>query len=319
MKKSSCFTSVFLISCVITTAVFSLSENKAAMPVLSQAAVFAETGFFERSKPEPKQETEQESATEPQSKEEKIVFEKTITTAPLEENGLYISNLAEAEFSIGELLSMPDETKGGSVLILHTHGCESYTPTEKNMYKPSSDFRTIDTKYNVIQIGNEIEKILTQKGIKVIHDKTLCDYPSYNDSYNNSLALAKSYTQANPDIKVILDIHRDSIAGQNGEQVKTVGGENTSQLMFVVGTDKSGNAHPLWRQNLSFALKLQSRLVKKYPNLMRPINLRTHRFNQQVSTGSLILEVGSDGNTLEEAINAARIFAEELGDYLNPQ
>lgn len=248
--------------------------------------------------------------------DEKIIFERTVTTSPLSAEGIYISNLADAEFDIAELLSLPDENKGASVLILHTHGCESYTPDEKYNYSPTSDFRTTDTSFNVVRVGDEIEKELINCGINVIHDKTLCDYPSYNDSYNNSLKIADRYVAENPDIKVIIDVHRDSIAGENGEQIKTVGAENTAQLMFVIGTDKAGLEHPLWRQNLSFALKLQKRISEKYPEIMRPINLRTHRFNQQVSTGSLIVEVGSDGNSLEEALNAARIFAHELGEYL---
>lgn len=313
MKKTTCLTLAFLSFCLISTAAASVT-NRPTVVALSKAAVFAEVGFSQKKK---EVHIEPETSNIPPKEEEAVpVLKKTMTTAPSEENELYISNLAEAEYSIGELLSMPDNVQGGSVLILHTHGCESYTPTENNMYKPSSDFRTVDTKFNVVRIGDEIERILTEKGIRVIHDKTLCDYPDYNSSYNNSLSLAKSYVSSNPDIKAVIDVHRDSIEGKNGEQIKTVGGENMSQLMFVIGTDKSGNEHPLWRQNLSFALKLQSRLVKKYPSLMRPINLRTHRFNQQVCPGSIILEVGCDGNTLEEALNSAKIFAEELADYM---
>ncbi|MGN1097850.1 MAG: stage II sporulation protein P [Clostridia bacterium] len=269
---------------------------------------------IEKSAEEAPQSSEPE--TELPAPEQPVVFERTITTAPLSSDGLYISNLAKAEFDINELLSLPPETAGAEVLILHTHGCEAYTPTKENNYAPTSDFRTTDTNYNVVRVGDEIAKALESFGIKVIHDTTLCDYPSYTESYNNSLALAKKYTAENPDIKVILDIHRDSISGENGEQIKTVGAPDTAQLMFVVGTDTAGLEHPLWRQNLSFALNLQKRIIGKYPDMMRPINLRDHRFNQQVSTGSLIVEVGSDGNTLEEALNAARIFGRELGGYL---
>lgn len=318
MKRKYIIPIVSIMICCIAVARTSLGRAVPISSALLKAALLMTTDLTQKEEalpaPQP-EETEEE--TIPQKTEEKVVFERTITTAPLSEQGLYISNLADAEVDISELLSLPDENKGGTVLILHTHGCEAYTPTEKYNYTPTSDFRTTDAEYNVVRVGNEIEKALTDCGIKVIHDTTLCDYPSYNDSYNNSLALANKYVSENPDIKVILDIHRDSIAGSNGEQIKTVGAENTSQLMFVVGTDMAGLEHPLWRQNLSFALKLQKQIISKYPDIMRPINLRTHRFNQQVSTGSLIVEVGSDGNTLEEALNAAKIFGQELGEYLN--
>ena len=245
-----------------------------------------------------------------------IVFEKTLLSAPLNSAGLHISNIAKADVNIDELLSLPPETTGAKVLILHTHGCESYTPTAENNYRPSADFRTTDKNFNVVRVGNEIQKQLESFGIEVIHDTTLCDEPDFNSSYNKSLTIAKKYVAEDPGIKVILDVHRDSIAGEKGEQIKTVGPDGASQLMFVVGTDLSGLDHPLWRQNLSFALNLQRRLVDKYPTLMRPINLRSNRFNQHVTTGSIIVEVGSDGNTLEEALKAAEIFGKELGGYL---
>ena len=245
-----------------------------------------------------------------------VVFQKTMVTAPLGSEGLYISNQAKAEVNRDELLSLPPETAGAQVLILHTHGCESYAPSPDYDYKPDKDIRTTDRSFNVVRVGDEIQKELETFGIEVIHDTTLCDEPDFNSSYSNSLKIAKKYMEENPGIKVILDVHRDSIEGDNGEKVKTVGPDGASQLMFVVGTDMGGLDHPLWRQNLSFALNLQRRLVDKYPTLMRPVNLRSSRFNQQVSTGSIIVEVGSDANTLDEALAAAKLFGHELGGYL---
>lgn len=245
-----------------------------------------------------------------------VVFQRTITTAPLGSEGLYISNQAKAQVDIDQLLSLPPETAGAQVLILHTHGCESYAPSPAYDYKPDTDIRTTDRNFNVVRVGDEIQHELEALGVEVIHDTTLCDDPDFNSSYSNSLKIAKKHMEENPGIKVILDVHRDSIQGENGEKVKTAGPDGASQLMFVVGTDMGGLDHPLWRQNLSFALNLQRRLVDKYPTLMRPINLRSSRFNQQVSTGSIIVEVGSDANTLDEALAAARIFGRELGGYL---
>ncbi len=332
MKKRIYLTSIFLTICAVASAKASLSGGIGASPYISRAALYADLGGQRTQDKNQEKKTETKASPEGSASEKKLpegtlipagepvsqapVFEKTITTAPLEESGLYISNLAKADISISELLALPEEKKTGKVLILHTHGCEAYTPTKENNYEPTSDFRTVDTRFNVVTVGDKIEEILKAKGISVIHDRTLCDYPSYNDSYSNSLALGKSYVEADPDIDVILDVHRDSVEGSNGEQIKTVGAENTAQLMLVVGTDKSGLEHPLWRQNLSFALKLQKRITASYPTLMRPINLRAQRFNQHLTCGSLILEVGTDGNTLEEALNAASIFADELADYL---
>ncbi len=312
MKRFRVMFAIFLVFCCFAAAKASLGEIRPISPALMRGVLFMTANVKDNPPPEPPLPAE----PKPPATDGKIILQKTITTSPLSSEGLYISNLAEAEVDINELLSLPPETVGSSVLILHTHGCEAYTPDKKNSYDPSGDFRTTDANFNVVRVGDEIQKELEALGIKVFHDKTLCDYPEYNQSYSNSLNIAKKYLSEHPDIKVVLDVHRDSIASENGDQVKTVGAENTSQLMFVVGTDTGGKEHPLWRQNLSFALNLQKRIISKYPDLMRPINLRSSRFNQQVSTGALILEVGSDGNTLDEALNAARIFGRELGKYL---
>lgn len=228
-----------------------------------------------------------------------------------------VSNLAEADYNMTELLSLPAEQKGGAVLIVHTHGCEAYAPSEAYSYAPSEDVRTTDRRFNVVRVGDEIEKVLTARGIKVIHDITLCDEPSFNDSYSVSREVVRRHLAADPDIKVVLDVHRDSIEGADGRPVKTDGGGGASGLMFVVGTDTGGAEHPLWRQNMAFALRLHRRIEAAHPGIMRPLNLRGSRFNQQLSTGSLIVEVGSDANTLDEALAAARIFAESLADEIS--
>ena len=327
MKKRHLFSASFMCLCCLAAARASLGETRSLPSGLMRGVLYmtvnvedqltAERTFSDETSDTDK--TEEAAFPQPVHVgvgEAPVVFERTILSAPLNSEGLHISNLAKAEVNIDELLSLPPETTGSKVLILHSHGCESYTPTAENNYRPSEDFRTTDRDFNVVRVGNEIQKQLESFGIEVIHDTTLCDEPDFNSSYINSLAIAKKYVADDPNIKVILDVHRDSIAGEKGEQIKTVGPDGASQLMFVVGTDISGLEHPLWRQNLSFALNLQRRLVDKYPTLMRPINLRSNRFNQQVTTGSIIVEVGSDGNTLEEALKAAEIFGQELGGYL---
>lgn len=323
MKKTYILPTISLTLCLITAAKTSISISAAVNPALIRPILIMAGGVPATTAEEFDAEgvrvpsAQNETGSKPLAGSEAAgpVFERTAAVVPAEE--LKISNLAKVDISVPELLSLPDEQRGGTVLILHTHGCESYTPTKQYNYKPSKDLRTTDKSFNVVRIGDEIEKALTGRGIKTIHDTTLCDEPSFNDSYNVSLAVAKRYLKENPDIKVILDVHRDSIEGADGKPVKTVGAKNTSQLMFVIGTDASGLDHPLWRQNLAFALRLQQRIQSEYPDIMRPVNLRKNRFNQQVSPGSIIVEVGSDANTLEEALNAARIFGEELGEYLS--
>ncbi len=236
---------------------------------------------------------------------------------------IYLKNDSSKKIDLNWYLKsdMPFELKGKGphVLIVHTHGSEAYHPEGKFVYTPDDVERTTDTRYNVVRVGDEIESILKQKGISVIHDRNIYDSPTYSGSYTRTLDAISAHMKKNPGIKVILDIHRDSIVANDGTRYKTVStvnGKPASQLMLVMSTGESGLPHPNWQENLKFGVKLQCQIANKYPSLMRPINLRTERFNMHVTTGSLLVEVGSAANTLEEALTAIRPFSEELAALL---
>ncbi len=236
---------------------------------------------------------------------------------------IYIQNRSQYDIDIPALLKADDGVRLSGddvqVLIMHTHGSEAYTPDPFNNYTPTDTDRTTDTNYNVVRVGDEIAAILEDRGIKTVHSRTLHDSPAYNGSYNRALDDITAYVKEYPSIKVVIDVHRDAMVTQNGTKYKTVaevGGETTAQLMFVCGTDGGGLVHDNWRQNLSFQMKLQDRLNTAYPGLMRPINIRDERFNQHVTPGSMLLEVGTSGNSLPEALSSARLFANALADEL---
>lgn len=197
------------------------------------------------------------------------------------------------------------------VLIIHTHGTESYTMPPGQEYDVSDTFRTLDTNCNMIRVGDEMARTLTECGISVVHDRALYDYPSYSGAYNRSLASIERYLEKYPSISFVLDVHRDAVQDANGNQFKLLCGEDAgaAQLEFVIGSNGGGLSHDLWRENLKLACAVQETLYKDYPTLMRPVTVRNSRYNQHMTTGSLLVEVGTAGNSLEEAINAARIFA----------
>ncbi len=210
------------------------------------------------------------------------------------------------------------------VLIVHTHTSESYMPDEIYPYNPTDTSRTQDSDYNMVRIGTQLAKRLKDAGIGVIHDKTVHDYPSYTGSYARSLESIKSDISSYPNIQIVIDIHRDAIIDGDGTAQKVLcniqkDGQtlDSAQLMLVVGTNSGGMTHPNWEDNLSFAVKLQNEINKLYPQLMRPVNLRNERFNQHVTKGSILLEVGSSGNTLGEALNGIDLFADGLITLLN--
>lgn len=214
-------------------------------------------------------------------------------------------------------ITLPEE--GPQILIMHTHGTEAYTMEGEDTYIPSDNARTTDCAFNVVRVGAEIARILTAQGFSVLHDTTLYDYPAYSGAYERSKAGVEGYLEQYPSIQMVLDVHRDALLGEDGEiykTVATVAGEEQAQVMLVVGTDDAGLHHPDWRSNLTFALRLQRRLTAWDPSFVRPITLRTSRFNQHLTHGSLLLEVGSHGNTLQEALDAAQLFAHTLAQEL---
>lgn len=232
-----------------------------------------------------------------------------------------ISNSTDVDINAQDYLSPAVQflKEDFSVLIVHTHTTESYTPSEKYQYTPSDTDRTTDKNYNMVRVGDEIEKVLSEKGIKVYHDTTINDYPSYNGSYNKSAANISNYIKNDPSIKIVLDVHRDAIEGQNGEKIKyasPINGESAASVMLVVGSNLSGLEHNNWENNMRFATQLQSYISSIYPTLMRPINFRSQRFNQQLAPGGIIVEVGTNGNTLDEALLGAKYFAEGLAGFI---
>ncbi len=208
------------------------------------------------------------------------------------------------------------------VLIIHTHGTESYLPAGVDYYLPDEDFRSTDPSETVVAVGEEIAETLRSMGISVLHDTAMYDITDYNNSYTYSRAAVRQALEEYPSILYVLDVHRDSIFAQDDTCEKTlteIDGVSTAQLMLVIGTDEGGADHPNWRQNLTVATHLEEMLNRLYPTLARPINLRTAAFNQGLSTGSLLLEVGSCGNTIEEACTAGRLFAVAFAALLKEQ
>ena len=210
--------------------------------------------------------------------------------------------------------------KGPKVLVIHTHATEAYAPEGSTVYDIEGNDRSEDTKENVVKVGEVLTKVLEKKGIETIHDTKLHDTPSFNGSYASSLKAIEAYLKQYPSIQVVLDVHRDSIVygdGTKAQLVTEIDGKNAAQLMFVVGTDQKGLEHPNWKENIKSAVHFQNAICKKYPTLMRHINLRRERFNGHTSHASMIIEAGSSGNSLSEAVYSITLAGECIGDFLN--
>lgn len=200
------------------------------------------------------------------------------------------------------------------VLIYHTHTTEAYMSKILQVFYSSFPTRSRDHTQSVVAVGNAIEAELQAAGIGVIHDTTLHDYPSYNGSYYRSEATMKKILAKNPGIQVTLDIHRDAMGGNvRVKPTVTVNGKKAAQLMIVSGCDDDGTQQfPNWEYNLRFALRLQKSTADLYPGLARPIDFCNAQYNENRTKGSLLVEVGTEVNTVEEASYSGTLFGKAL-------
>jgi len=203
------------------------------------------------------------------------------------------------------------------ILIIHTHSTECYSSNENDIYTETDTSHTLNTNYNVVRVGDELEDALTEKGFSVMHDRGVYDFPSYTGSYSRSLTAVESYLKLYPSIKIVIDVHRDALMDAEGNIYRTsaeINGKTSAQIMLVVGTGENGLSNPHWKENLKLAFRLQAAMNTKYKGLTRPISISSERYNQHVSEGSLLMEVGCNGNTLEEALYAVRLFADAAAE-----
>ncbi len=203
------------------------------------------------------------------------------------------------------------------VLIVHTHGTESYSSDGAISYLDdgSEIARSENTSENVVAVGALVAEILARNDIPTVHCTIMHDQIQYKDSYARAEETIKQYLKKYPSIKLVIDLHRDSVVKSTGELVRPVTSVNslpTAQVMCVVGSDWGGENCPAWQNNLALALKLRDALNTKYGNICRPTYLRSSTYNQELAPYSLLLEIGSSGNSLAEAKRAASLVAEEL-------
>ena len=239
-------------------------------------------------------------------------------------SGLSIKNSTSYDIDVGELVKLgPTQVlpaEGPQILIVHTHGSEAYTPDRYDQYEESDSYRTEDLNYNVVRVGDELAAALEAQGLSVLHDREIYDYPSYTGSYANSRAVVQQYLAQYPSIKVVLDVHRDAIERENGTRcapVCTIDGRQAAQVMIICGCDNGTSVQlPAWRQNLRFAAAWERSMEAKYPGLTRPVLFSYRFYNQDLTTGSLLIEIGGHGNNLNEALYAGYLAAQGLVETL---
>ena len=256
------------------------------------------------------------------------VTEKFISpyTASSSYNNVYLKNSSGLPIDIKELLNSPlqygiEKNAGPQVLIVHTHATECFLDSDRDYYTDTDTSRTTDTSKNMVAVGKIVAQILNDAGIETLHDTTLHDYPSYNDSYSRSAKTIKGYLEKYPSIKIVIDLHRDAISPKANEKVKLtadINGKKAAQIMLVMGSQSGSVTNfPNWKENLKLALKLQQTVEVMYPSLARSLSLMPKNYNQSLTTGSLLIEMGTDANSLEEVKYSAELLGNALKSLLN--
>lgn len=212
-----------------------------------------------------------------------------------------------------------EDTDEPLVLIYHTHTTESFEPFVRDKYDSSFNYRSTDSTKNMVMVGDAIQAELEAQGIRVIHASDIHDYPSYNGSYARSRETIVPILEKYPSIKVVLDIHRDAISGEGYayQPFVEVDGREAAQVMIISGCDDGTLGMPNYMENFHFACCLQRKLESDHEGFTRPILFDYRHYNQDLTNGSLLIEIGSHGNTLQQAQFSGQLLGRSLGELLN--
>ena len=199
------------------------------------------------------------------------------------------------------------------VLIYHTHATESYLWAESAGYTETERGRTEDTRFNVVAVGNALQKALEERGFTVIHDTADVEGDDITSAYSRSLQIMQKYEN----VDLYIDLHRNS-SNQRGRSENTILVDNVpyAKLFFVVGTgigtyDGEYDVLPDWKNNYTFALSLTEAIAAKQPDLVKPIRLKVGRFNQHMGL-CLLAEIGTNADTLEAVLNTVPYLADAI-------
>lgn len=213
--------------------------------------------------------------------------------------------------------------EGAQVLIYHTHSREAYQQDPDHPYKMVEPWRCDDFNQTVVRIGKELSGLLNRKGIPTYHDTTEHEQGDFGTSYTRSLKTLQKDMKEYPSLKVFIDVHRNGYDdGPPVPDVETVviGGERAARFFVLIGTGEgqttSFKDKPDWQENYKLAKQITAAADAMYPGLANDVCIRNGRYNQHVSTNAILIEVGSNYTTLDEALVTARLLSDILAEVL---
>jgi len=254
---------------------------------------------------------------------DKVFIPYTANTAY---NSIYISNKTDVDIDIeSELLSdfnlKLNQSDDPQVLIYHTHTTEAFMLEDRDYYTDSDLARSTNSAQSVVAVGNVLAERIEEKGFKVLHNTTVHDYPEYNGSYSRSADTISKILSEYPSIKIIIDLHRDAISSGDTDKIAPtieINGKKAAQVMLVMGSQTGSiTNYPNWKENLHLAMRLQQTFEVMYPSLARPMQLSSARYNQNLCSGAMLIEIGTEASTLDEALYSGELVGTALGSLFN--
>lgn len=230
-------------------------------------------------------------------------------------NTMVGSDQLDVEKFMSQDMTVDKSGEDVQILIYHTHSQEGFTDSV-----PGDDSTTI------MGVGDYLTQILTERyGYKVLHHYGKYDVKTRDEAYSRALPEIEGILRDNPSIEVVIDLHRDQMP-EGTRLVTEVDGRPTAKFMFFNGlsrTKKTGNISYLYNENqganLAFSFQMQLKAMEYYPGLTRRIYLKGYRYNMHLCPKYLLIELGAQNNTLEEAMNACEPLAHILDLVLSGQ
>lgn len=208
---------------------------------------------------------------------------------------------------------MPATEASPKVLIYHTHTHEAYEQTKSDPYTALEAWRTADESHSVVRVGAELAQLLTQRGFEVVHDKTDHEQNDLSTAYLRSEKTLNSYTEA---FDLYIDLHRDAYLDGMESTALTVNGESCARMMMLVGKGDNFTTKPYYQENYAFATALTEKINVLSPGLCKDVLVKTKRYNQHIGVYALLIEVGTNKNTLQEALNSMPVLADALTEMM---
>lgn len=212
----------------------------------------------------------------------------------------------------------PKQARQFRVYLYHTHTYEAYEMTAVQTYSQTEKWRTKDDTHNIVGVGAELAKLLEAAGIYVYHDTTPYEPPSLSTAYSRSLDALTVSVAGGDTYDLYIDMHRDSYSANNGPN--TVGDEGLARFLFLIGqgTGQTGiDEKPDWQSNQKIALEISNSLNAQMASLSRGVSLKSGRYNQQIAPCCILIEVGNNKNTLEEALASMPYLAHAICEYFD--